>query len=86
MATISISSINETAAYRVAKKIAANFPRSEEIEVFGASPAFMPKLAKMYRFNVIVRTKLNVNIQKLLKKCVLSEKYNGNVRIKVEIE
>lgn len=86
MATISISSINETIAYRVAKKIAANFPVSKEIEVFGASPAFMPKLAKMYRFNVIIRTKLNVNIQKLLRKCVLSEKYNGNVRIKVDIE
>lgn len=86
MATISISSLNETTAYRTAKKIIAKFPVSEEIEVFGVSPAFMPKLAKMYRFNIIVRTKLNVNIQKLLRKCVLSEKYNGNVRIKVEIE
>ncbi|MDD2840116.1 MAG: primosomal protein N' [Rickettsiales bacterium] len=86
MATISVSSLNETIAYRTAKKIASNFPVNEGIEIFGASPAFMPKLAKMYRFNVIVKTNMNVNIQKLLRKCVLSEKYNGNVRIKVEIE
>lgn len=86
MATVSISSLNEITAYRIAKKIVSKFPVSEDIEVFGASPAFMPKLAKMYRFNIIVKTKLNVNIQKLLKKCVLSEKYNSNIRIKIEME
>ena len=43
-------------------------------------------MAKMYKFNIVVKTSKNINIQKLLKKCVLSEKYNSNVRIKIEIE
>ena len=86
MATISISSLNETIAYRVAKKIVKKFPFNDDIEVYGVSPAYIPKMAKMYKFNIIVKTSKNINIQKLLKKCVLSEKYNSNVRIKIEIE
>ena len=86
MATISISSLNETIAYRVAKKIVKKFPFNDDIEVYGVSPAYIPKMAKMYKFNIVVKTSKNINIQKLLKKCVLSEKYNSNVRIKIEIE
>ena len=39
----------------------------------------------MFRFNVIIKTTRDINIQKLIQKTVLSEKYNSNVRIKVEI-
>lgn len=86
MATIFIASVNEVAAYRVAKSIARKFPTNDDIEVLGPAPSIMAKLAKMFRFNIIVKTKRNVNIQKLLTKVVLSEKYNSNVRIKIEIE
>jgi len=86
MATIAIASANETAAYRVGKAIAKKFPVNDDIEVLGPAPAMMAKLAKMFRFNIIVKTKRNINIQKLLAKVVLSEKYNSNVRVKIEIE
>ncbi len=86
MATVSIASINEAMAYRVAKSIAKKFPVNEDIEVLGPAPAIMAKLAKMFRFNIIVKTKRNVNIQKLLTKVVLTEKYNSNVRIKIEMD
>lgn len=86
MATISISALSEINAYRVAKKIASKFPINENIEILGPAPAQMAKLAKMFRFTVVVKTTKSVNIQKLLKKIVLSEKYNSNVRIKIEIE
>lgn len=86
MATISVASANETIAYRLAKKIAKKFPFNEDIEILGPAPYIMAKLAKMYRFNIIVKTKRNINLQKLLKKMVLSEKYNSNVRIRVEID
>ena len=86
MATVSVSSIKEILAYRVAKKIVQKFPINENIEILGPAPSAMAKLAKMFRFNIIVKTTKNVNIQKLLKKVVLSEKYNSNVRIKIEIE
>lgn len=86
MATISISSLKEILAYRVAKKIVQKFPINENIEILGPAPAMMAKLAKMFRFNIIVKTTKNVNIQKLLRKIVLSEKYNSNVRIKIEME
>jgi len=86
MATINISSLNEISAYKMAKKITKLFPINKEIEIMGPTPALISKLAKMYRFNIIVKTSKMVNIQKLLRKCVLSEKYNSNVRIKIEIE
>ncbi len=86
MATIAIASVNEVAAYRVAKSIARKFPVNDDIEVLGPAPAIMAKLAKMFRFNIIVKTKRNINIQKLLAKVVLSEKYNSNVRIKIEMD
>lgn len=86
MATISMASINEAAAYRVAKEIAKKIPINDEIEVLGPAPAIMSKLAKMFRFNIVIKTTRSVNIQKLLRKVVLSEQYNSNVRIKIEIE
>lgn len=85
MALISIASLNEAYAYRVAKKIVKKIPFNENIEVMGPAPAIISKLAKMFRFNVIIKTTKDINIQKLIQKTVLSEKYNSNVRIKVEI-
>ena len=85
MALISIASLNEAYAYRVAKKIVKKIPFNENIEVMGPAPAIISKLAKMFRFNVIIKTTRDINIQKLIQKTVLSEKYNSNVRIKVEI-
>lgn len=85
MAIISIASINEIEAYRTAKKIVQKIPFGENVEVMGPAPAIISKLAKMFRFNVIVKTSRNIDIQKLLKKTILSEKYNSNVRIKIEI-
>ena len=85
MALISIASLNEAYAYRVAKKIVKKIPFNESIEVMGPAPAIISKLAKMFRFNVIIKTTRDINIQKLIQKTVLSEKYNSNVRIKVEI-
>ncbi len=85
MAIISISSLKEVEAYTTAKNIAKKIPTSEDIEIFGPAPAIIAKIAKMYKFNVIVKTSKKMDIQKLITKFVLSEKYNSNLRIKIEI-
>lgn len=85
MAMISISSTNEGQAYRMAKKIAKKVPFNEDVETLGPAPAPISKMAKMFRFNLIIKTSKNINIQKLLQKTVLTEKSNSNVRIKIEI-
>ena len=85
MAVVYISSKNEVQAHRLAQKIAKKIPFSEDVEVLGPVPTPISKLAKMYRFNLIVKTSKNINIQKLLQKTVLTEKYNNNIRIKIEI-
>ena len=82
---ISISSTNEGQAYRMAKKIAKKVPFNEDVETLGPAPAPISKMAKMFRFNLIIKTSKNINIQKLLQKTALTEKSNSNVRIKIEI-
>lgn len=85
MAVVYISSKNEAQAHRLAQKIAKKIPFSEDVEVLGPVPTPISKLAKMYRFNLIVKTSKNINIQKLLQKTVLTEKNNSNIRIKIEM-
>lgn len=85
MAVVYISSKNEVQAHRLAQKIAKKIPFSEDVEVLGPVPTPISKLAKMYRFNLIVKTSKNINIQKLLQKTVLTEKNNSNIRIKIEM-
>ena len=85
MAVVYISSKNEVQAHRLAQKIAKKIPFNEDVEVLGPVPTPISKLAKMYRFNLIVKTSKNINIQKLLQKTVLTEKNNSNIRIKIEI-
>ena len=86
MATITISSPKEIDSYRVAKKIASKFPISDDIEILGPVPYFLHKISNMYTFTITIKTTRNINIQRLIRKNVLTEKYNSTTKIKIEIE
>lgn len=86
MATLSVSSTDENIAYRTAQSIAKKFPTNENIEIFGPAPHILAKFAKMYRFNLIIKTNRNINIQKLIIKVVFDKKYNSNIKIKIEMD
>ena len=86
MATISFLSTNEVLAYRTAKQIAQKLPQGEEIEILGPSPAIIAKMAQMFKFNIIIKTARNINLQKLIQKYILNQKYSSTIKVKIDID
>ena len=84
MAVIIVSGINEEKVYNKIKEILKIMPVDENIEILGPAPVLLYKYNDNYRFKIIVKTKLNINLQKLLT-CVLSRINFDNVRVKVDI-
>ena len=59
-------------------------PIDDNIEILGPVPVFLYKYNDNYRFKIIVKTKNNINIQKLLTHVL--EKINlENIKIKIDI-
>ena len=84
MAVIILSGTSEEKVYKAAKDVLKIIPIDDNVEVLGPAPVFLYKYNDNFRFKIIVKTKNNINLQKLLR--YVLEKINlGNVRIKIDI-
>ena len=84
MAVIILSGASEEKVYKTAKDVLKIIPIDDNIEVLGPAPVFLYKYNDNFRFKIIVKTKNNINLQKLLR--YVFEKINlGNVRMKIDV-
>ena len=84
MAVIILSGASEEKVYKTAKDVLKIIPIDDNIEVLGPAPVFLYKYNDNFRFKIIVKTKNNINLQKLLR--YVLEKINlGNVRMKIDV-
>ena len=84
MAVIILSGASEEKVYKTAKDVLKIIPIDDNVEVLGPAPVFLYKYNDNFRFKIIVKTKNNINLQKLLR--YVLEKINlGNVRIKIDV-
>lgn len=84
MAVIILSGTSEEKVYKAAKDVLKIIPIDDNVEVLGPAPVFLYKYNDNFRFKIIVKTKNNINLQKLLR--YVLEKINlGNVRIKIDV-
>ena len=84
MAVIILSGASEEKVYKTAKDVLKIIPIDDNVEVLGPAPVFLYKYNDNFRFKIIVKTKNNINLQKLLR--YVLEKINlGNVRMKIDV-
>lgn len=84
MAVIILSGNNEENVYKKTKEVLKFIPVDENIEVLGPAPVFLYKYNDNFRFKIIVKTKSNINLQKLLTYTISNINF-GNIRIKIDI-
>ena len=84
MAVIILSGTSEEKVYKAAKDVLKIIPIDDNVEVLGPAPVFLYKYNDNFRFKIIVKTKNNINLQKLLR--YVFEKINlGNVKMKIDV-
>ncbi len=86
IAMIILSGQNEMMVYNKAKEIIRNMPSNDDnIEIFGPTQSSPYKVGNNFRIRILVKTKLNINIQKLIVSALKNTKFQSNIRIKIDI-
>lgn len=76
---------DEMKTYRKAKEIMNILPNnSDNIEVFGPTPAGLYKSNNEFRFKLLIKTKLNINIQKIVLKVLENIKLD-NIKMRIDV-
>jgi len=86
MAAIIVSAIKEKDAIDAAKLILKQFPIQNGIEIFGPAPMPITRIKNRYNYRILVKTKKNINIQKLISSSVSHIKLDHQVRVKIDID
>ena len=67
------------------KEIASVFPVDNRIEVYGPTQMNIYKLKNEFRFKLIVKTKNDINIQKLVLNIINFVKIDNNLKLKIDV-
>lgn len=86
MAAIIISGKESDATQKIAYEFLRHAPQGEGIRILGPSPAPLALLRGQYRFRMLVVTKRNVHIQKLLRHWLSLYRFPSSCSIKVDID
>ena len=84
MAKFEVSAFDARQAKEFAKILRNSFPVNEKIETFGPAPAPLQRLKNRHHFLLTLKTKKEVNIQKLIKDVMKSLKVPSSIRIRVD--
>jgi primosomal protein N' (replication factor Y) len=86
MAAIIISGINENLVIDFAKFVLNQFPRRQEIEVFGPAPMPITRVKNRYHYCLNVKVSRNVDSQKLIKNVLAMCKTPSALRVKIDVD
>ena len=86
MAAIIISALKEKDAIDTAKLILKQLPVQNEIEIFGPAPMPITRIKNRYNYRILVKTKKNINIQKLISSSLQPIKLGHQIRVKIDID
>lgn len=85
-AKFEVSSHTEIEAKNFAKNLIKNFPASEKIELFGPAPAALQRLKNRHHFLVYLKTKKEINLQKLINDVIKNVAPKNNIRLRIDID
>ncbi len=81
---ISFSDANEEKAMKLALKFATSLDYNENVEIIGPSPSAIIRLNRLYRYNLIIKTNKNFNLQDFLRNQI--NKYNlSSLKMRIDV-
>lgn len=81
---ISFSDNDEEKTVKIATKFASSLDYDENVEIIGPSPSAIIRLNKLYRYNLIIKTKQNFDLQKFLSEQM--KKHNlSSLKIRIDV-
>lgn len=81
-----ISGKDEIKVYRKAREVASILPNnSENIEIFGPTPTTLYKSNNEFRFKIIIKTSLKINIQKIVMSVIDGVKFDSNIKMRIDM-
>lgn len=86
MACFTISHFDEAMSQKAAKQLVAAFPFNDAVEIFGPSPAIMPRLKNRYYYRIFLKTDKKINLQKLILDVINDCDFLEKVRLKIDID
>jgi primosomal protein N' (replication factor Y) len=86
LAAIIVSAPDGAAADRAARELARLAPRSEGIEVLGPAPAPMSLLRGRHRRRLLLKTRRDIAVQKVLHAWLQSFKPSRDVRLQIDVD
>ena len=86
LASIIISSIDETEAKLLAQRLSNIAPVEKNIKIFGPVPAPIKFLRGRYRFRLLVKASRNAKLQQYIRNWISSVKCSKNAKIHIDID
>ncbi len=86
LAALILSGENEQHVVATAKALARTAPIMEGVEVLGPAPAMLYQLRKKFRYRLLMKTKRDIQIQKLLKHWLAHTPLHSSVQVKIDID
>ena len=86
LASIIISSIDETEAKLLAQRLSNIAPVEKNIKIFGPVPAPIKFLRGRYRFRLLVKASRNSKLQQYIRNWISSVKCSKNAKIHIDID
>ena len=86
LAALIVSSADEKAADRVARDLGRAAPAAEGMEVLGPAPAPLALLRGRHRRRLLLKTRRDIAVQRLLVEWLAKVDVPGNVRVQVDVD
>ncbi len=86
MAQITIDSLNQSLALKIAKDIVKNAPFNENVELLGPAPKPIARLRNRYYYSVFIKVNKKINLQKLIFDITNRLDIINQANIKVDID
>ncbi|MBT4921610.1 MAG: primosomal protein N' [Rickettsiales bacterium] len=83
---IIIADKNENNAKEAANYIAFNLPRFKDVQILGPIPAPLYYLRQQYRYRILIKAKIDKNIQSFVKEFFKENKVKSTTSIKLDVD
>lgn len=82
-----LSGKSEVLIYKKAKELVNYLPdNSENVEIYGPIPTYPYKVSGNFRFRILIKTKYNINIQKLVLSTLDKVKIPSGIKLKIDVD
>lgn len=86
LAAVILSGVNETDVESAAASLARTRPQYKDVHIFGPTPAPIARLRGRYRIRFLIQAPRQVNLQKILRDWVETQKISSQIYLQIDID